>query len=460
MPDPIHVGRQRLATNITASEKSESAAASRQRSARIQQWLPFVIAVASAAIVYLRTPSAARGVIWAEDGRNFMVDHLVNGYGGVFEPYQGYLHVVPRLLAGVVVDLLAPEQVAHGMTVAAALVIGAVSGALVWYAAMATERIWIRALIGLVPALVPTGPLEMAGNLANLHWYFLLLGFWMFLAVPRNWVTSWIAAVAVLLMTLSEPQLLIALPLFIRNIRERRTWPIASAAVIGIGAQLVISAVFPRQLYTSGAKLDLSDIVIGYLFEPFAGSFWWDTTRVARRVELTGPWLIVLGFALVAAFVVLALVAGSRVSRWLIAGHILGSACIWAAALLLNPAESFQFSFDIAVFVDNFRTWRYVGVSSMLALAGLIVAADALLSRPRMKYLGFVAVAVVSASLLVNSAAIDPARVPRVGGANWPAEVDRAATECGRAPADDVQVNTFPRHWDVRVPCDWVAPPR
>ena len=231
-----------MATNLTASKKSNLAAEPSQRSARIRLWLPFAIAVMSAVIVFLRTPSAARDVIWAEDGRNFMVGHLVNGYSGVFEPYQGYLHVVPRLLAGMVVDLVSPAQVAQGMTVAASLVVGAVSGALVWYAAMATERIWICALIGLVPALVPTGPLEMAGNLANLHWYFLLLGFWMFLAVPRNWVTSWIAAVVVLLMTLSEPQLLIALPLFVRNIRERRTWPVASAAVIGVGIQLVISA--------------------------------------------------------------------------------------------------------------------------------------------------------------------------------------------------------------------------
>lgn len=447
-----------MATNLTASKKSNLAAEPSQRSVRIRLWLPFAIAVVSAVIVFLRTPSAARDVIWAEDGRNFMVGHLVNGYSGVFEPYQGYLHVVPRLLAGMVVDLVSPAQVAQGMTVAASLVIGAVSGALVWYAAMATERIWICALIGLVPALVPTGPLEMAGNLANLHWYFLLLGFWMFLAVPRNWVTSWIAAVVVLLMTLSEPQLLIALPLLVRNIRERRTWPVASAAVIGVGIQLVISALFPRQLHTGGAKLDMNDVVIGYLFEPFAGSFWWDTARVARRVELIGQWTIVLGFALVAVTVILALIAGRNVNRWLVAGHILGSACIWAAALLLNPAESFQFSFDTSVFVDRFQTWRYVGVSSMLALVGLVVAADALLSWGRMKYLGVAAAAVMAASLLVNAAAADPARAPRVGGPNWPAEIERVATVCGRAPLDEVQVSTFPRHWEVQVPCNWVVP--
>jgi uncharacterized membrane protein YhaH (DUF805 family) len=61
-------------------------------------WLSFL--VIGIILVALRTPGAwSHPAFYAEDGQIFFTQQLQNGVGLLFQPYNGYFHLVPRLIA-------------------------------------------------------------------------------------------------------------------------------------------------------------------------------------------------------------------------------------------------------------------------------------------------------------------------------------------------------------------------
>lgn len=72
------------------------------------EWFQLVsIAVVAAGIMLVRLPSAALATLWAEDGSTLLSDRLTNGAGAdLLTPYDGSLHVVPRLVTELLVAVL------------------------------------------------------------------------------------------------------------------------------------------------------------------------------------------------------------------------------------------------------------------------------------------------------------------------------------------------------------------
>ena len=66
-----------------------------------RHWITTGTLAACAAILCLRKPDQITcPQFWAEDGF-FYHQHFVHGWHTLIEPYNGYLHTIPRLIAGI-----------------------------------------------------------------------------------------------------------------------------------------------------------------------------------------------------------------------------------------------------------------------------------------------------------------------------------------------------------------------
>jgi hypothetical protein len=101
------------------------------------------------------------------------------------------------------------------------LVVGAV-GALVFICSRQIVP-WLPARISIaaLAALIPTAPIEVLGNTANLHWYLLWLTPWLLMARPSSRLASWFFGAVALAIALTEIQVVIFLPLIAWRFRDR-----------------------------------------------------------------------------------------------------------------------------------------------------------------------------------------------------------------------------------------------
>jgi len=123
----------------------------RSESIRTAAIVAGLVVLATVALVLWRPWPSAVDVIWAEDGPVFLYQSLhIRFEDIVLWPYNGYAHVVPRLLTKAV-TLLPVTWWALGLATASALV-RAVLGAVIWYslAAHVPSRV-ARTVIAAVP---------------------------------------------------------------------------------------------------------------------------------------------------------------------------------------------------------------------------------------------------------------------------------------------------------------------
>lgn len=140
--------------------------------------------VAAAAVLFaLRKPWALHTPqLWAEDGSIFLVQAEQLGVRAWFEPYNGYLHLLPRLVAwfaNVTADVAWWPAIYNGCSFAVTLAL---------FARIASARVQLPAKPALMlafPLVVGTG--EVLINLTNLQWitaFFLVIH--LFLEPPKS----------------------------------------------------------------------------------------------------------------------------------------------------------------------------------------------------------------------------------------------------------------------------------
>lgn len=193
-----------------------------------------VFLVLATAVQLLRTPGVpAWNSLVAEDGGIFYTDAvnrpLLSTLG---RAYEGYLHVVPRLLAAIA-SLFPVRDAAPVITGLAALVV-ALLAAFVWAAAseILPSR-WGRGLLVLLILLLPAAGWEVNASINNLHWYLDFAVLWVFLPRPPTRTVLVAGIVVAAGAALSDPLAGLALPLaayrFWQTVRVR---PVARAELI------------------------------------------------------------------------------------------------------------------------------------------------------------------------------------------------------------------------------------
>jgi hypothetical protein len=425
------------------------------------------VAIAAVAFFVLWTRlGAARTIAWAEDSGVFLQECLMLGpIRSLWHPYDGYLHVLPRILVDIALALVPIGEYAVAVAALSVGVTAAVCGLVFALSARALDRTWCRVVIALVPVLIPLAPYEIAGNTANLHWYLLYLAPWVLLAQPRTWWAAGLLAATAAAISVSEIQVAMFLPLFLVPTTGSGGWRpgrrrllVAAGAALGLVAQTAAFATHPRP-GTEGARPGLLDIVVGFLVQPLPA-------LVTTDVGHAGAWALQHGWvpgsvvlATVAALAVVAFVRASPATRVVLFTLVGGAVGTWAAAVIVNADSRMTWASHDAAMLLRIGPLRYAAASSMFLAAAIVVVGDALMrhwARPALRVLRGVGAVCALFPLVVGASELTATETRRSNGPVWSDEVDRARSVCERSPTASLRVDAMPGlpRWGASVPCE------
>lgn len=411
--------------------------------------------VACAWTAWSRLPPLARDTFWAEDGPTFISNAAMHGLAAILTPYAGYLQFIPRVVAALVVAF--PIWWWALLTTAASCAIAAALSVLVFWCARGVVP-WIpaRLFVAALTVVAPLGPVEVVGNLANLHWLFLWALFWVMLSRPKAWSSALALSAIALLGALTEIQAAIWLPLLFLHPRDRKQMTIAAGLTLGLVMQLVATAGWPRVPATHSPLTPLSSLGYGYLINA-AMPLAIPQTQIGRALLSTGP----LAGTIILASVMLAVVytwyRGSRVQAIASTAAVLGSLLIYCIDVEMNPNPWYNYATLSATQLSPVRVLRYGVVPSMLLGSAFIIAVSVCATRKRSRTLPtYVAVAILTASAYLILAQLGPQPTLRAVGPAWRPQLAPSAELCSRPPFPrTVQLREAPQ-WTVPVECTWL----
>jgi len=451
-PAPV----EQVSTPPLAVEDEDHVREAPRRRALVEVLLAAAVAVVATAVAWWRLPVDARRALWAEDGPIFLSAALVQGPAETtLAPYAGYEHVLARVLAELVAWAVPLPSLAVGVAAATCAVAGCVAGAVfVWSRAVAGSWV-VRVLLGLVTVLAPVVPVEVAGNLANLHWYLLWMLPWALLAVPRTWAGSAVQAAVVLVAALTEVQALLLVPLVLVTVRRRRAWPVSGALLVGVAVQLATSVAHPRPSSTY-PRPDLVDLVLSFLAQPVSSTWSSSSAGSAGLLAATSYGSAVVTLVLVLASGVVAWLLAPRARPMVVAALALAP-LLWAAGIVANASGLTEYGAEGPEWLATSGWLRYAVVPSMLLLTVVLLGADGLIARRRPATV--VAGAVLVAAVLV--AVLPQFTVPgtlRSGAQPWAVSLEQARTACAdgsvlRDEGGEALVPIAPEGWFLVSSC-------
>ena len=192
--------------------------------------------LACAVLLALRKPWALHTPqFWAEDGSIFLTQDEQMGIRAWWEPYNGYLHLLPRLIAWIASHTADPAwwpAIYNG--IAFAITVGL-------FARLASRRVELPAKAGLMLTFVlVVGSGEVLINVTNLQWvtaFFLVLQLF---TRPPTAVAPRLGDLAILFVIgLNGPFAIVLLPLFVwRAWREQNSDTLAALAAVALCATI------------------------------------------------------------------------------------------------------------------------------------------------------------------------------------------------------------------------------
>src|SRR5688500_14556023 len=189
------------------------------------KWASYVAAVviATAASLLRQSGTPAFDSIWAEDALVFLSDAIARPFVDTFfEPYRGYVLVLPRALAWVA-STLPLEFAALIMSGGSALVV-ALLAAFVFRATESISHIGLRLALGAAVILLPVAAVETLNTAANVHWYLMFAAFWALAWYPRSAALRLVAAVVAALAALNDPLSLLLVPAVALRAATSHNW--------------------------------------------------------------------------------------------------------------------------------------------------------------------------------------------------------------------------------------------
>lgn len=454
--------RRRLAWRALAERLFPPAPAARITGGRIAAG---VAAVLAGALVSLARQGGvgALDTAYDEDARIFLADAAaLSPLDSLTASYQGYYHLVPRLLAEIAVLFPAPAAAAV-LAVLAALVTSLLA-LFVFVAARAHLPYWPLRLVAAAPVVtLPLAQDEIPNAVCNLHWPLLYATVWALLWVPAR-ISGRVVAVVVVAATVTSDLLALAfLPLAAARLaarRDRHTVALAVALCGGLAVQFggLVFNDNPRSL--GEPKFDPVWALLQFALRPVPQSL------VGQRFTGADPhaagyllWAAI-GWLLVLAVVLVALRRRSA-HQWLVALVLTAQ----AAALY---AES--------VMASGLAAPRYAAAPALLILSALATLVH---PRPRgpldstpgsdapaaQSHAGTAewrtAAPALALVTLVAVTAVVNLRVanPRAEGPSWGESIASARTVCAANPNATVEVPVVPASTGrtAALPCHYLV---
>ena len=189
----------------------------------------FLSFVSLIALIFIRRPDLLKWpTLLVEDATVFYNQEVVQGISAIFQPYNGYLHIIPRFIA--VLGAIVPTSWAAAVFVDSSVLIAAACGAIF---SLDCYRALIKSdfLRFLLPMVIYAASLigSHMGNVTSLLWFLLMAAFLM-LAIPDDTANalSRRAAVAVtsagLLIALTQPMCILLAPYALWKLKVFRRW--------------------------------------------------------------------------------------------------------------------------------------------------------------------------------------------------------------------------------------------
>lgn len=344
--------------------------------------------VLATAVQLLRQPGVPSwNTVIAEDGAVFLTDALNHPIGAtLLRPYEGYLHVVPRLLAALTVAF--PLRYAALLLTGSSAVVVSLLALYVWSSSRSLFRTrWARAVVVAFLLLLPTAGYETNASLNNLHWYLDFACFWVVFARPRRRRELAVGAVIVAAAALCDPLVGLLLPLVVAStvvslrLRERAL-PHPRAALLVPGAYLAGLAV--QFAVGTSDRPPRAFVPVSWLDLPGIYGF-----RVAGSLLVGDKFLVRLfgAYGLVFAYVCLLVAAGAVVTAGLATRH-------WVRARVLVAAGYSALLFAVplllrgtSIYLERSRIRldgsRYMVVPALLLVVALVLAVDRPGEHPR-----------------------------------------------------------------------------
>jgi hypothetical protein len=417
----------------------------------------FSIAATAATLAWFRFSASSRDILWAEDGRNFLQNAIDKGpFGALFVPYAGYLHTLPRIIAGLTVMFAPVRDYALWMTAGSCVAAG-VMAALVFVCSSAIVR-WVpaRLMLSGLTVLVPLASREVLGNTANLHSLVLWTLCWVLIYRPRSRAGSIGLAVFTLLGAMTEIQSLALLPLLLFHRTNRQLWLVRGAYLTGLMAQIFTTVLWPRG-HNGNPLIGLPSLLYGFLFNSVV-PVWVPQLAVGQFAAGTG----IAGCAALALPFGVAFIGilrwGRRSVKLFATALVILSVLVYVVSIENSPRPSYDYAALGHSQLLSAAPIRYGVVPSLLLCALLPIACGIIVRRAPSGVViqrHLARAGVTAATLILTAAMIAQFASPtrRQRGPEWQPEVAAAGLRC-EALADWQRVSLGETiGWHVDVPC-------
>ena len=411
--------------------------------------LAYTAAIALGALVLLerQTGHPAWTTVWAEDGWLFLPGALVHPGSSLWQAADGYLSLVPRIVADGVAQF--PLRDAAPLYAVTGAVIASACAAFVFRASAGhvrnpALRVVLAASVLLLPTALKAG---LPNNGVNTIWYLLFAAFWALVWRPRSRTGMALAAIVCFAAAASNALVALYLPLVVARViaLPRAREHAATIGWLAGGAVQLFEILFHSRPHQPTSALDalgfyghnvILPAVAGHHFGQqlttglgIAGA----TTLAAIATAAVIAWVLVRGDAGVRVFAVTALVLG--------------------LALTLIPVFVHGAVADVEV--TQSTLWasgsRYAQVPILLLDSLVIVAVDAYLRRggvPFERAGHGIAVVLLVAVLGITWVSDFRYTDLRSHGTTWTHIVHKMEHICLRHP----QGSVVTQH-DVHIPC-------
>ena len=336
-----------------------------------------LVAVGVALFAARALPRFRDPALFAEDGEIFLAGAYNDGLAALVEPYAGYLHLVPRLVAAatVWVPITAVPLVYLVATVVIhlAFLAPALSRRLDPVLPSALYRSGLFVSLCLLPALW-----EVYGNIANLIFAAATALTLVLISVdPRTRPGRWIEIVAIGLIGLSGPLIVLFVPFFVwrwlRLGRTRHSLAVTIVAVATAAVQLSVYLSSDRSTPGGGTVT----ILVRSAVERVGGGY-----LVGHRAGFVGalgsPTAVAAALWLTAAVVLTCWAVGRiAVPLWLLFVVLLASAVNAYGPIVLASGEALQRHITTPMAIVVILMW--VTIASRAPTAVRVVAAGLLL---------------------------------------------------------------------------------
>ena len=416
-----------------------------------------LVVAATSFISFFRLPQSVWDTVWAEDGPVFLRQAMSGGgLSSIFTPYEGYLHVLPRLFGAVIVGFLPVEDFAVGLAFVSCIVVAVVAYLTFHCASALSSNIRVRLAWAAIPVLLSVGPYEILGNTANIHWYLLWLMPWLLLKPARSRSEGVLLFLAALLSALTEVISVAFLPLALLHIRRQAFWPARAGLIIGAGFQIYTTVLYPRSP-SSGHPLDPMSVLVGWFSNVAGVVLFGSSPSTGIYIGKFGAGPIILAFLPIIASLAYLWLRAKHEQRLLALLFVTASFGVWAACLVANPGAQFDYvHFTEGDWATSTLT-RYSAIPAMFILALFPLLADSMQgTRPRASAGVLVAFAVLLATSYF------PTQVTREQGPSWREGVRTSLEACVGARDDETRpIQVSPLGWSqsgVLMPCSRLRP--